>query len=69
MTTVTKESLAARIAELEVGPRSIKEDFQLMALRELQERREQDEPKDLTWSEMCDAEEHEHGARRRKDNQ
>lgn len=56
MTTVTTESLAARIAELEAGPRSIKEDFQLLALRELQERRAQDEPKELTWSEMCDAE-------------
>lgn len=35
MTTVTKESLAARIAELEAGPRSIKEDFQLEAYRML----------------------------------
>lgn len=33
MTTVNKESLAARIAELEAGPRTIKEDFQLEAYR------------------------------------
>lgn len=41
MTTVTKESLAARVAELEAGPRSIKEDYQLEAYRmllDLQER-------------------------------
>jgi len=36
MTAVTKESLAARITELEAGPRSIKEDFQLEAYRMLQ---------------------------------
>jgi hypothetical protein len=35
MTTVTKESLAERIAELEAGPRSIKEDYQLEAYRML----------------------------------
>lgn len=31
MTKVTKESLAARIAELESGPRSLKEDYTLAA--------------------------------------
>ncbi|MDU9141276.1 hypothetical protein RW675_12020 [Klebsiella aerogenes] len=35
MTQVTKESLSARIAELESGARSIKEDYQLEAYRVL----------------------------------
>lgn len=35
MTKVTKESLAKRIAELESGPRSLKEDFYLAAMKEL----------------------------------
>lgn len=35
MTKVTKESLSARIAELESGTRSIKEDYQLEAYRML----------------------------------
>lgn len=35
MTHVTKESLSARIAELESGTRSIKEDYQLEAYRML----------------------------------
>lgn len=35
MVTVTQESLAARIAELESGPRSLKEDFALQAYRML----------------------------------
>lgn len=35
MVTVTQESLAARIAELEAGPRSLKEDFALQAYRML----------------------------------
>lgn len=35
MVTVTQESLAARIAELEAGPRSLKEDFALEAYRML----------------------------------
>lgn len=35
MTTVSKESLAARIAELEAGSRSLKEDFQLEAYQML----------------------------------
>ena len=35
MVTVTQESLAARIAELEAGPRSLKEDYQLRAFRTL----------------------------------
>lgn len=35
MATVTQESLAARIAELEAGPRSLKEDFALEAYRML----------------------------------
>lgn len=35
MVTVTQESLAARIAELEAGPRSLKEDFALQAHRML----------------------------------
>lgn len=35
MATVTQESLAARIAELEAGPRSLKEDFALDAYRML----------------------------------
>lgn len=35
MVNVTKESLAARIAELESGPRSLKEDFALQAYRML----------------------------------
>lgn len=35
MVTVTRESLAARIAELEAGPRSLKEDFALQAYRML----------------------------------
>lgn len=35
MTTVTKESLIARIAELEAGPRSLKEDYYLAVMREL----------------------------------
>ncbi|HCR1140771.1 TPA: hypothetical protein OMU28_003022 [Klebsiella aerogenes] len=35
MTQVTKESLSARIAELESGTRSIKEDYQLEAYRML----------------------------------
>lgn len=34
-TTVTKESLAARIAELESGPRSLKEDYTLAAYKML----------------------------------
>lgn len=34
-TTVTKESLAARIAELESGPRSLKEDYALAAYKML----------------------------------
>lgn len=34
-TTVTKESLAARIAELEYGPRSLKEDYTLAAYKML----------------------------------
>lgn len=34
-TTVTKESLAARIAELESGPRSLKEDSTLAAYKML----------------------------------
>lgn len=36
-TTVTKESLAARIAELESGPRSLKEDYTLAAYKMLLE--------------------------------
>lgn len=32
---VTKESLTARIAELEAGPRSLKEDYYLAVMREL----------------------------------
>ncbi|EMB5519931.1 hypothetical protein U7Q95_002474 [Escherichia coli] len=35
MVSVTQESLAARIAELEAGPRSLKEDFALEAYRML----------------------------------
>ena len=35
MTTVTKESLAARIAELESGARSLKEDYTLAAYKML----------------------------------
>lgn len=35
MTQVTKESLSARIAELESGTRSIKEDYKLEAYRML----------------------------------
>lgn len=35
MTQVTKESLAKRIAELESGPRSLKEDYQLEAFKML----------------------------------
>lgn len=35
MTKVTKESLSARIAEMESGTRSIKEDYQLEAYRML----------------------------------
>ncbi|EOJ5644265.1 TPA: hypothetical protein R4289_003222 [Enterobacter mori] len=35
MVNVTQESLAARIAELESGPRSLKEDFALQAYRML----------------------------------
>lgn len=35
MVTVTQESLAARISELEAGPRSLKEDFALEAYRML----------------------------------
>lgn len=35
MVAVTKESLAKRIAELESGPRSLKEDFYLAAMRDL----------------------------------
>lgn len=35
MTLVTKESLTARIAELEAGPRSLKEDYYLAVMREL----------------------------------
>ena len=35
MVNVTQESLAARIAELEAGPRSLKEDFALEAYRML----------------------------------
>jgi len=35
MVTVTQESLAARITELESGPRSLKEDFALEAYRML----------------------------------
>lgn len=35
MVNVTQESLAARIAELESGPRSLKEDYQLRAFRTL----------------------------------
>lgn len=35
MTKVTKESLSSRIAELESGTRSIKEDYQLEAYRML----------------------------------
>lgn len=35
MVTVTQQSLAARIAELEAGPRSLKEDFALQAYRML----------------------------------
>ncbi|EMW6581564.1 hypothetical protein AAFF24_003574 [Enterobacter bugandensis] len=35
MVNVTQESLAARIAELESGPRSLKEDFALEAYRML----------------------------------
>lgn len=35
MTQVTKESLSSRIAELESGTRSIKEDYQLEAYRML----------------------------------
>lgn len=34
-TTVTKESLAARIADLEYGPRSLKEDYTLAAYKML----------------------------------
>lgn len=34
-TTVTKESLAARIADLEYGPRSLKEDYTLSAYKML----------------------------------
>lgn len=34
-TTITKESLAARIAELESGPRSLKEDYTLAAYKML----------------------------------
>lgn len=35
MVAVTKESLAKRIAELESGSRSLKEDFYLAAMRDL----------------------------------
>ncbi|OJH26006.1 hypothetical protein [Enterobacter kobei] len=35
MVNVTQESLAARIAELEAGPRSLKEEFALEAYRKL----------------------------------
>ncbi|WP_449540979.1 hypothetical protein [Enterobacter ludwigii] len=35
MVNVTQESLAARIAELEAAPRSLKEDFALQAYRML----------------------------------
>ena len=35
MVNVTQESLIARIAELEAGPRSLKEDFALQAYRML----------------------------------
>lgn len=35
MVNVTQESLIARIAELEAGPRSLKEDFALKAYRML----------------------------------
>lgn len=35
MANVTQESLSARIAELEAGPRSLKEDFALQAYRML----------------------------------
>lgn len=35
MVKVTQESLAARIEELEAGPRSLKEDFALQAYRML----------------------------------
>lgn len=35
MTTVTKESLTTRIAELEAGPRSLKEDYYLAVMVEL----------------------------------
>lgn len=38
MTTVTKESLAVRIAELEAGPRSLKEDFYLAVMNDLLDR-------------------------------
>lgn len=37
MVKVTIESLAQRIAELEIRPRSLNEDFQLEAYRELRE--------------------------------
>ncbi|MEG2376838.1 MAG: hypothetical protein RSC43_00620 [Clostridia bacterium] len=37
MTQVTKESLAKRIAELESGPRSLKEDYQLESFKMLLE--------------------------------
>lgn len=42
MTQVTKESLAKRIAELESGPRSLKEDYQLEAFKMLLEHLECD---------------------------
>lgn len=35
MDNVNRESLTARIAELESGPRSLKEDYQLRAFRAL----------------------------------
>lgn len=35
VSSVTKESLAARIAELESGARSLKEDYTLAAYKEL----------------------------------
>jgi|GEM_PF-1650908 len=35
MVTVNRETLAAHIAELESGPRSMKEDYQLCAFRTL----------------------------------
>lgn len=56
MNIVTKESLAQRIAELESAVyRSLKEEFQLSALRELRDRQDADS-KGLTWAQWCDAE-------------